>query len=147
MALSRSRSLAATVLLAALALGLGSSAALAPEAALVSSTLTLVDGPVLVRHGAADFLPAQEGDVVAAGDTIRTGTGASAELTYFEGSSVRLDAEAEIVVASLGAVANGGTAIGAMRMLERTWTVVAKLVTGGTRYDVRTPSSTASVRG
>jgi hypothetical protein len=143
-ALLRSRTVAAVALLVALPLGLGSNAALAPEGdALVSiSTLTVVDGPVLVRHGAADFLPAQEGDVVAAGDTIRTGAGASAEITYFEGSSVRLDADAENVVASLGAEAQGRT----VQSIARAWHVLTTLIRS-TRYDVRTPSSTASVRG
>ena len=145
MALSRSRTVATTALLAALALGAGLNAVLAPEAnALASiSTLTVVAGPVLVRHGGAEFSQAHEGDVVAAGDTIRTVTTASVELTYFDGSSVRLDADAEIVVASLRAEAEGGAA----QTIARAWNVLTKLVAGGTRFDVRTPSSTASVRG
>jgi hypothetical protein len=144
-ALSRSRTVATTALLAALALGGGSSASLAPETnALASiSTLTLVAGPVLVRHAGAEFSQAHEGDLVAAGDTIRTGTAASVELTYFEGSSVRVDADAEIVVASLHAEAEGG----AVQTIARAWNVLTKLIAGGTRFDVRTPSSTASVRG
>jgi hypothetical protein len=145
LALSRSRIAAAVVLIVALALGAGSSVVLAPEAdALASiSMLTVVDGPVLVRHGGADFSQAHVGDVVAAGDTIRAGTSASVELTYFEGSSVRLDAEAELVVASLHADAEGGT----VPTIARAWNVLTKLITGSTRFDVRTPSSTASVRG
>ncbi len=145
MALSRSRTVAATLLLIALALGVGSNAVLAPEAdARVSiSTLTVVDGPVLVRHGGAGFSQAHEGDVVAAGDTLRTGTAASVELTYFEGSSVRLDAGAEIIVASLRSDAEGRT----VQTIARAWNVLTKLITGSTRFDVRTPSSTASVRG
>jgi hypothetical protein len=143
-ALSRSRTVATTALLAALALGAGSNAVLAPEAnALASiSTLTVVAGPVLVRHGGAEFSQAHVGDVVAAGDTIRTGTTASVELTDFDGSSVRLDAEAEIVVASLRAEADG-----ALQTIARARNVLTKLLTGGTRYDMRTPSATASVRG
>src|SRR6266566_4206226 len=147
--LSRSRQVAAVVLIAALALGVGSSAVLAPEAdALVSiSTLTVVDGAVLIRHGGADFAAARAGDVLNAGDTIRTGTGAAAEITYFEGSSVWLEADTEIVVESLRTEADGGTVIGMMQTLGRTWHVVTKLISGGSRYEVRTPSSTASVRG
>ena len=147
MALSRSRNLAAVVLIVALALGVGSSAVLAPEAdALVSiSTLTVVDGSVRIRHGGADFTPARAGDVLNAGDTIRTGTGAAAEITYFEGSSVRLEADTEIVVERLRTEADGGTVIGMMQTLGRTWHVVTKLISGGSRYEVRTPSSTASV--
>ena len=149
MALSRSRNLAAVVLIVALALGVGSSAVLAPEAdALVSiSTLTVVDGAVLISHGGADFTPARDGDVLNAGDTIRTGTGAAAEITYFEGSSVRLEADTEIVVERLRTEADGGTVIGMMQTLGRTWHVVTKLISGSSRYEVRTPSSTASVRG
>lgn len=145
MALSRSRTVAATALLVALALGAGSNAVLAPEAdALASiSTLTDVDGLVLVRHGSTDFSQAHEGDVVAAGDTIRTGTAASVEITYFDGSSVRVDADAEIVVASLRADAEGGAA----QTIARAWNVVTKVIAGSTRFDVRTPGSTASVRG
>jgi len=148
-ALSRSRNLAAVVLIVALALGLGSSAVLAPEAnALVSiSTLTVVDGAVLISHDGADFTSAREGDVLGAGDTIRTGTGAAAEITYFEGSSVRLEADTEIVVERLRTEADGGTVIGMMQTLGRTWHVVTKLISGSSRYEVRTPSSTASVRG
>jgi len=144
-ALSRSRTVATTALLFALALGVGSNAALAPEGdALVSiSTLTVVDGPALVRHGSADFAQAHEGDVVAAGDAIRTGLGASVELTYFDGSSARLDTAGEILVASLRVDADGGT----VQTIARAWNVLTKLITGSTRFDVRTPSSTASVRG
>ncbi|TMG57879.1 MAG: hypothetical protein E6H87_11540, partial [Chloroflexi bacterium] len=69
MAMSRPRTTALTVLVVALALGLGSSAVLAPEAdAIVSiSTLTVVDGSVLISHAGSGFAPAREGEVVAAG--------------------------------------------------------------------------------
>lgn len=149
MALSRSRAIAAVVLIVALTLGLGSGAVLAPEAnALVSvSTVTVVDGAVLISHAGAEFTPAREGDVLVAGDTIRTGTGGAAEITYFEGSSVRLEAETEIRVERLRIEADGGTVIGVMQTLGRTWHVVTKLLSGSSRYEVRTPSSTASVRG
>jgi len=147
--MSRPRNLAAIVLAVALALALGSSAVLAPEAdAYVSrSALTLVAGSVLVSHDGSSFKPAHEGDVIAAGDTIRTESGAAAEITYFEGSSVRLEADTQIVVESLRTEADGGTVIGMMQTLGRTWHVVTKLISGGSRYEVRTPSSTASVRG
>src|SRR5437762_3874357 len=147
--MSRPRTTALTVLVVALALGLGSSAVLAPEAdALVSiSTLTVVDGSVLISHAGSGFAPAREGEVVAAGDTIRTESGAAAEITYFEGSSVRLEADTQIVVESLRSEADGGTVIGMMQTLGRTWHVVTKLISGSSRYEVHTPSSTASVRG
>ncbi|MGH2472041.1 MAG: hypothetical protein ACRDG6_06530 [Candidatus Limnocylindria bacterium] len=145
MALSRSRAVA---LIVALALAFGSSAVLARTDARTSiATLTVVDGPVLIRHGGADFSPARQGDMVVTGATIRAGAGASAEITYFEGSSARIESDAEIVVVSLGARADGGPLIGIVQTIGRTWHVVTELVSGTTRYDVRTPTSTATVRG
>lgn len=142
MALSRSRTVGAAVVFVALAFG--SAALLAPDAdARVSvSVFTLADGAVRTSHGGAGFTPAREGDVVVTGDTIRTGTGGAAEITYFEGSSVRLEANAEIIVESLR-TSDGG----AVQTLGRAWHVITKLFSGGSRYEVRSPSSTASVRG
>jgi len=147
--MSRPRNIAAIVLVVTLALALGSSAVLAPEAdAHVSRTaLTFVAGSVLLSHDGSEFNEAHEGDVIAAGDTIRTESGAAAEITYFEGSSVRLEADTQIVVESLRTEADGGTVIGMMQTLGRTWHVVTKLIMGSSRYEVRTPTSTASVRG
>lgn len=149
MAFSRSRTAAAVVLIVALVLGVGSRVVFATEADALASitTLTLVNGEVLIRHGNGNFVLAQEGDVLAAGDTIRTGTAAYAEITYFEGSSVRLDAETELTVEALTTEADGGAVSRMTQTLERTWHSVTKLITGGTRYEVRAPSSTASVRG
>jgi hypothetical protein len=140
---SRARVIAATVLFVALALGFGASVlrALQADALVSSSTLTVVDGTVFILHGSDQRL-AREGDVIAAGDTLRAGTAATAEITYFDGSSVRIEANAEIVIRSLP-TANGSVGY----TLGRAWHVVTNLMGGGSRYEVRTPSSTASVRG
>jgi hypothetical protein len=71
---------------------------------------------------------------------IRTATGASAEITYFEGSTVRLEGDSQIVVKSLDDPS-------LVQTVERAWRVVAELVSGSSRYNIRTPTSTASVRG
>ena len=145
MALSRSRAVALVV---ALALTAGSMAVFAPADARTSiTTLTVVDGLVLIRHGDADFTHAYEGEVVVAGATIRTKAGASAEITYVEGSSVRLESDAQLEVVGLSAKADGGPLIGIAQAIGRTWHVVAELFGGSTRYEMRTPTSTASVRG
>lgn len=146
MALSRSRAVA---LIVGLALGVGSSALLARESDARTSiaTLTVVDGSVLIRQGDADFAPAHEGDLAAAGDTIRAATDASAEITYFEGSSVRIESDAEVMVESLDTSGDGGPLNGIVQTIGRTWHVVTELVRGTTRYDLRTPTLTASVRG
>ena len=139
MTVSRARTTGAIVLLAALALGMTAVRAEAVDARASSSVLTSVSGSVLISHAGSEFTPAREGDLVVAGDTLRSERGASAEITYFDGSTVRLDADAEEVVESL-ATPRGDA-------LSRAWHVLNKIFAGGSRYDVGTPSSTASVRG
>ncbi|HEY8825473.1 MAG TPA: FecR domain-containing protein [Candidatus Limnocylindria bacterium] len=145
MALSRSRAVAVIVLIGALALGVGSSVVLAHHAAdalVPVSVFTVVDGAVLISRGGAEFASAREGDVLGAGDTIRTAAGASAEITYVDGSSTRLAANTEIIVMRLRAADDR-----AAQVLGRAWHVVTKLFNDGSRYETRGPSSTASVRG
>ncbi len=146
--MSRSRTVAAIAVGITVALGFGSGAVIAPDANALGSTttLTVVDGRVLVRHGDAGFSAARAGDLVAVGDTVRIANGASAEITYFDGSSIRLESETEIVVDHLRTGPDDGAVTASLRTLGRTWHVVRTLITGGSRYDVRT-SSTASVRG
>jgi len=131
------------------ALIFGASAALAPEAdaRAAMSTLSVVKGEVFLRHAGGTVAPANEGDVIVAGDAIRSGSGALAELTYFEGSTVLIEADTELVVERLSTEPDGGTVIAMWQAVGRTWHVVTKLIAGSSRYEVHTPSSTATVRG
>ena len=79
--------------------------------------------------------------MLAAGDTIRTGDAASVEITYVDGSTVRVDENAESVVMTLSSDASAASAV------DRAWRVITKLFAGNARYDARTPSATASIRG
>jgi hypothetical protein len=111
------------------------------------TTLTVLSGDVLIRHGAADFAPAADGEVLSEGDAIRTGADGRAILTYFEGSTVTIEPATELAIDSANSTADGGTVVLMTQTLGRTWHVVTKLITSGSKYEVRTPASTASVRG
>ena len=142
---SGSRLAASLALALGFALIFGASAALAPEAdALAAITmLSAVKGDVFLRHANGEVERANEGDVIVAGDAIRTGSEALAEITYFEGSSVRVPPDSDLVIGTL-AVERDAVVWAA---LGRTWTVVTKLVNGVSRYPTRGPSGTATVRG
>jgi hypothetical protein len=112
-----------------------------------ATTITIISGDIQVRHGAGSFAPANDGDVLTAGDTVRTGDAARAVLTYFEGSTVSLEPNTELVIEDASTLTDGSTIIVMQQNLGRTWHVVTKLVTGGSKYEVKTPASTASVRG
>jgi hypothetical protein len=140
---------AGTILLAfVLALGIGTLGAVSSTTALGASTsLTIVSGDVSVRRGAGAFVPAAGGQILIEGDTIRTGPDARAILTYFEGSTVTIDPGTELRIDNAWTNADGGTVVVMTQALGRTWHVVTKLMVGSSKYEVKTPASTASVRG
>src|SRR5438105_3268026 len=111
------------------------------------TTVTVLAGDVSVRHAGADFGPASDGDVLKEGDTVRTGADGRAVLTYFEGSTVTIEPVTELTIDAASTVSDGGTIVAMTQTFGRTWHVVTKLITGSSRYEVRTPASTASVRG
>lgn len=131
-----------------LALVLGSAGLLGGGSALGSSTtITVIAGDVSVRHGVGGtFVAAIDGEVLNAGDAVHTGTDARAVLTYFEGSTVTVEPNTDLAIDA--ATAQGGDTIVQMTQnVGHTWHVVTRLVAGNSKYEVKTPASTASVRG
>lgn len=132
------------------ALALGTSGVLEPgggKAFGAVSTVTVLGGDVSARVGAGGFAAVNDGDVIHAGDTIRTGPESRAVLTYFEGSTVTLEPDTELVVDVATPESDGSTVILMTQTIGRTWHVVSHLLTPGSKYEVRTPAATASVRG
>lgn len=111
------------------------------------TTLTVIGGDVFVRHGLSDFAAAADGEILNAGDSVRTGADGRAVLTYFEGSTVTVEPGTELGIDTATTVPDGGTVVLMTQTVGRTWHVVTKLITGSSKYEVRTPASTASVRG
>ena len=112
-----------------------------------ATTVSIISGDVQVRHGAGSFMNATDGEVLAGGDTIRTADGARAVLTYFEGSTVSIEPNSELTIETASALSDGSTVVVMQQSVGRTWHVVTKLITGNSKYEVKTPASTASVRG
>lgn len=142
MALSRWQTAAAITFIATVALLLAPSASLARDRdeAVAYATVTAVQGDVFVLRIDGGSGPASEGDVVAVGDAIQTAAGATVELTYVEGSSVRTGEGTTFVVPAMAMESDDGAVL-------RTWQAITRMVSGGTRYDVRLHTATASVRG
>ncbi len=113
-----------------------------------ATTVTIISGDIQVRHGSTgSFVSATDGEVLVAGDTVRSGDGARAVLTYFEGSTVSVEPNTELTIETASSFADGSTVVVMQQAIGRTWHVVTKLTSGNSRYEVRTPASTASVRG
>lgn len=135
----------AFALAVALTFGLAGTSARADDSA-QPSVLTILSGDVQVRHGTDDFAPGFDGQVLAIGDAVRTGGDGHAVVTLFEGSTVELEPSTQITIDDAERHETS-TIIRLSQILGRTWHVVTHLLTPDSRYDVRTPTATASVRG
>ena len=133
--------LAIIVPLASLAL----SGALAPSPAFAStSTLTVIAGAVESSLDGVSWSAAADGVVIAAGTHVRTSAGARAVLTFFDGSLLTLDSGTSVAVRELSG--GDGVVITLFQSIGRTWSSVHRAATG-TRYQIGTPTATATVRG
>ncbi len=118
----------------------------APTAASAAAVLTVISGEVLTRSGSRAFAAAADGAVLHVGATVRTGADARAVLTLFEGSTVELEPGSDVTIEQ-AITRDGSTIVKLAQMLGRSWHVVTHLTTADSRYEVRTPAATASVRG
>ena len=126
----------------------GAIALLFPTQALgSSSTLEVLDGAVAVSHDGSTFALGQDGDMLQQGDVIRTGEGAHAVLTFFDGSVIELEPDSEIRVETLQASSAGDLLMTMQQTIGRSWHVVSRTLTPNSKYEVRTPAATAAVRG
>ncbi|OGO07747.1 MAG: hypothetical protein A2Y92_03025 [Chloroflexi bacterium RBG_13_57_8] len=81
------------------------------------------------------------------GDTIKAGVSSKAQITFFEGSTIELQANAQVKVAEIGISSTGSTTIRLSQQLGKTVSRVKKLVDADSRYEVETPAAIAAVRG
>ena len=109
--------------------------------------LTFVKGDVNVGADPT-FARAKRGQEVAAGQTVKTGDGARAELTFPDGSIVRVGPNATLKVE--GAAFDGKTKevkVEATLVGGQAWAKVAKLVGEDAQFSLKTNNAVAGVRG
>jgi hypothetical protein len=82
------------------------------------------------------------------GDTIKTGDDSGAEITFFDGSTIELEAGTQIEIASLDSSPDTGTkTITLMQTIGTTISRVTKLLDPASTYAIETPTGVAAVRG
>lgn len=115
--------------------------------AAVAATLAILNTDITAQKGSADFAPALDGDLLASGDVVKSSQDGRAVLTFFDGSTLTIDPGSIVTVTTLNRVGDGGIQVAIEQTLGRTWASVAKLKTPDSKFEVKTPTSTASVRG
>lgn len=114
------------------------------------ATLHLLGGQVDVRQSDGDaFVPGTEGVSLHEGDVVRTGTSGRASIEYFDGSLTRLDHDTTFTLVTLETLnnASGSKLIEAEQGDGNSYNRVAELTDPQSRFDVETPTATASVQG
>ena len=116
------------------------------------STLTMLsitEGNVfLMKAGTDSWIEAQVGMSLEIGDIVKSGDGSSAEITFFDGSTIELQADTEVEVASLNiSTDTGSTTISLKQAIGDTISRVTKLVDPASSYEIETPAGVAVVRG
>jgi len=116
------------------------------------STLTILsitEGDVSVmKEGTDDEVPAGPEMELKVGDTVKTIGNSSAEITFFDGSIMELEADTEIKILSLDLVCSTGVSkITMEQTIGTTISRVTKLLDPGSSYEIETPTGVAGVRG
>lgn len=116
----------------------------------LSSLATLVTQRPEVRwaaNGGASWEVVPDRRTVQEGDRVRTGTGARAQLVYFEGSSTVVEPDTEVVVQRLTSTASGNVVTRLFQAIGATVSYVRHLVDPTASFEVETPAAVVFVRG
>jgi VCBS repeat-containing protein len=116
------------------------------------STLTILsitEGDVSVMKAGTDsWTGAQAGTKLEVGDTIKTGDDSGAEITFFDGSTMDMEAGTQIEILSLALACDTGvTTITLLQTIGTTISRITELLDPASSYEVETPTGVAAVRG
>ncbi len=129
--------------------GLNFSSPAATPALASHCTLTTFDGSVQLKSpGSSTWEEAANGMTLEAGSRVKTAPNSQALLTFFNGTTVKLEPGTDLVVEQVeGNDENQPTVIVLKQWLGKTRSRVAKLADPGSHYGIQTPSSYILVRG
>ena len=101
-----------------------------------------------MKAGTNDWVEAEVETELEVGDSIKTGDNSSAEITFFDGSTIELEAGTEIEILSLDIACDTGvTTITLEQMIGTTISRVTAILDPASRYEVETPDGVVGVRG
>jgi len=117
------------------------------RASAANMTLTILGGTADVARGTGGFSRATDGQVLNAGDHVRTADSGHAIVTFLDGSTIEIEPATTITVIQASAAASGAITIQLEQAIGRTWSSVQRLVRADSKFELRTPATTATVRG
>jgi VCBS repeat-containing protein len=112
------------------------------------TTLSAIDGDVSVMETGTDsWTEGKVGMSLEDGDVVKTGDDSSAEITFFDGSTIELQPGTEVEIASLDIADSGYTTISLEQTIGATISRVVNIIDPQSSYEVETTTGVAAVRG
>lgn len=115
--------------------------------ALNAAVLGVLKGDVAASRAGSEFRAALDGDVFATGDVVRASDSGLGLLAFFDGSTVSVDPKAQVRVAALARTGSGALQVQLEQTAGRTWSSVTKPLASDSKFEIKTPSMVAAVRG
>ncbi|MFC2017309.1 FecR domain-containing protein, partial [Chloroflexota bacterium] len=111
-------------------------------------TLSIISGSVEIQSLGSDTgQQATDGMILNVGTRVKTAPNSHALLTFFEGTTTKLEPNTDVELQQLGHSDEQSATIVLKQWLGRTWSRVIKMADPGSQYEIKTPSATAVVRG
>lgn len=117
------------------------------RASAADMTLTILSGTAEVARATGGFTRAGDGQVLSAGDRVRTADQGHALVTFLDGSTVEIEPATTITVIQATAAASGAITIQLEQAIGRTWSSVQRLANSDSKFELHTPAMAATVRG
>jgi hypothetical protein len=114
-----------------------------------TATLRIHAGSVEVSVDDATFSAGSEGQILSEGSTVRTAADGRAAIEWFDGSVTRLDHDTTFKIVTMAILDNDeqSKVIEAEQTEGNTYSRVTELTDAASRFDIETPTATASVQG
>ncbi len=119
-----------------------------PPALASKATVSILSGSVEVWNPGTDsWQQGSDGMTLSVGTRVKTAPDAYALLTFFEGSTIKLEPGTDVEIHQLEYTEGQSTTIVLKQWMGRTWSRVTKMADPGSHYAIETPSAIAVVRG
>ncbi|HSM02547.1 MAG TPA: PKD domain-containing protein [Acidimicrobiia bacterium] len=111
------------------------------------ATLRIVAGAVDISADGASFSAGTDGQQLSEGTTVRTGADGRASIEWFDGSVTRLDHSTTFTIITMAILEDDSTVILGEQTSGNSYNRVTELTDAASRFDIDTPTATASVQG
>ena len=122
---------------------------LSPPPALASqNTLSVLSGSIAVQNSPAEkWQEGSDGMLLPAGTRVRAAANSHALLTFFDGSTIKLEPDTEVEIQRVEYTDQQSATIVLKQWLGKTWSHVAKTAGHSSHYQIETPSASVVAQG